>query len=322
VKRGVVWAALPLFSLLALALAACSTTPTGIGEPIFVYGAQFYPGPLPGSPEPDAGAGVNPQVTSIITPFIGFRPGEAGRSLTGDVTGDATSVAVRFADYGTGYWVFLPGPPDTNAPGDLTWSMTFDLGYSVPPGMTTLNFAALDATGASGSQYDLPICVGATIPDNYNACGVANKPPAAVLSLSWDTPVDLDLELETPSGVLVDPDHPTTSNGADGGVGPNDGVLDQSGDANCVPDHVNREDIVWQETPEPGTYLVYADLFSACGQSSVRFTATLYVAEPVDGGSTLTQKLQASGELLAIDANGGAGLGLYLTSFTLPFSPP
>ena len=42
--------------------------------------------------------------------------------MTGDVSENASSVAVRFPDYGTGYWVFLPGPPDTNAPGSLSCS--------------------------------------------------------------------------------------------------------------------------------------------------------------------------------------------------------
>jgi hypothetical protein len=310
----------------ALAVSACDGAPTGIGEPIYVYGAQFVPGPLPGLPQPDGGAGgdagVDPQVTAVSTPSIGLRPGEAGRSMTGDVTPDATSIAVRFLDAGTGYWVFLPGPPDESAVPDLGFSMTFDTGYDLPTGQQNLAFAALDATGDAGTQYLLPMCVGSTIPDDYNACFPSNAPPVAVLSLSWDEPVDLDLQLQTPDGVLVNIDHPTTSASPDAGVGPGVGVLDMDSDASCSPDHVNREDIVWQKgTPEPGTYLVYANLFSSCGQPAVRFTASLYVAEPVgDGRTSLVQVLSVPGELLAVDENGGAGLGLYLTSFTFPLS--
>jgi hypothetical protein len=310
-------------ALAALASSSCDGAPTGIGEPIYVYGAQFIPGPLPGLPQTDGGldAGVNPQVTSVSTPSIGLRPGEAGRSMTGDVTPDATSIAVRFQDAGTGYWVFSPGPPDTNALPDLGWSLTFDTGYDLPTGQQNLAFAALDATGAAGTQYLLPMCVGSILPDNYNACFPSDKPPVAVLSLSWDEPVDLDLQLQTPSGVLVDIEHPTTSASADGGVGSGVGVLDMDSDANCSPDHVNREDIVWQTgTPEPGTYLVYANLFSSCGQPAVRFTASLYVSAPTgDAGTSLVEVLSVPGELLAVDETGGAGLGLYLTSFTFPF---
>ena len=56
----------------------------------------------------------------------------------------------------------------------------------------------------------------------------------------------------------------------------------------------------------------------ACGEPAVRFSLSLYGAEPVDGGQALATKLEASGELLSTDENGGAGLGLYVTSFTLP----
>jgi hypothetical protein len=309
----------------ALALGACNGAPTGIGEPIYVYGAQFIPGPLPGGPPVDGGtvgdSGVDPQVTAVSTPAIGIRPGEAGRSMTGDVTPDATAIAVRWQDAGTGYWVFPPGPVDDSALPDLGWSMTFDTGYDLPTGQQNLAFAALDATGDAGTQFFLQMCVGSILPDNYNACYPA-LPPVAVLSLSWDEPVDLDLQLQTPSGAVVDIEHPTTNASPDAGIGPGVGVLDMDSDANCTPDHVNREDIVWNTgTPEAGTYLVYANLFSACGQSSVRFTASLWVAEPVgDGGTSLVEVLSVPGELLAIDANGGSGLGLYLTSFTFPFS--
>ncbi len=91
--------------------------------------------------------------------------------------------------------------------------------------------------------------------------------------------------------------------------------------ANCVANEQNREDIVWQGTPAPGQYLAYANLFSACSQSSVRFTLSLYVAEPTGDGGTekaLQLKLQQSGELLAVQANGGAGPGLYVAAFTFP----
>jgi hypothetical protein len=141
-----------------------------------------------------------------------------------------------------------------------------------------------------------------------------------VISLSWDAPVDLDLQVVTPSGVVVSPKHVTTSANADAGVGAGAGALDRDSDANCVPDGLDREDLVWSKAaPAPGLYLAYASLFSACGQPSVRFTLSLYVAEPVDGGHTLARKLQTSGELLSTDANGGTGLGLYVAAITFPF---
>jgi hypothetical protein len=304
----------------ALALVACSGQPVlpGTTEPIVVHGATFIAGPLPGSPPLDGGTPASPAVTSVASSANAFVPGQAGASYSGDVTDDASSVAVRFPDYGTGYWVFVPGAPDLNDPGNLTWSMTFDLGYEVPTGLTTLRFAALDPTGKAGNQTDQQACIDSIIPDNYNACFVSHKPPAAVLSLSWDAPVDLDIGLMTPLGTVLSPKRPTTAPLGDGGASPNDGVLDRDSDANCVPDHVNREDVVWKDTPVSGTYVAYADLFSACGQPAVRFTMSLWVAEPTDGGQHLVQKQTQSGELVAIQADGGGSLGLYVMNFTFP----
>jgi hypothetical protein len=307
--------------LLALAAACgCSAQPvlSGAGEPIVVQGATFIAGPLPGSPPLDGGAPAKPAVTTLQSVNNSFVQGQAGSSFSGDVTDDASSVAVRFPDLGTGYWVFVPGAPDATDPGNLTWSMTFDIGPDVPPGLHTLRFAALDPSGNAGNQFAQEVCIDSVIPDNFNACVPARPPPDAVLSLAWDTPVDLDLWLLTPTGTTLSPKHPTTKLTGDAGASPSDGVLNRDSDANCLPDHLNREDVVWKGTPAAGLYLAYADLFSACGQSSVRFTLSLYVAEPSDGGMSLVLKQQQSGELLAVDANGGASPGLYVMSFTFP----
>jgi hypothetical protein len=307
-------------AFLGFALAGCSSQPAlpGIGEPIVVHGATFIAGPLPGSPPLDGGTPASPAVTTVQSVNNSFVAGQAGASYSGDVTDDASSVAVRFPNYGTGYWVFVPSAPDLSDPGNLTWSMTFDLAADVPPGETTLRFAALDPTGKSGNQTDQQVCVDSAIPDNFNACVLARKPPAAVLSLSWDAPVDLDIGLVTPLGSVLTPKHPTTKPLGDAGASASDGVLDRDSDANCVPDHVNREDVVWKDTPAAGTYVAYADLFSACGQPAVRFTMSLWVAEPTDGGQHLVQKQTKSGELVAIQADAGGSLGLYVLNFTFP----
>ena len=84
---------------------------------------------------------------------------------------------------------------------------------------------------------------------------------------------------------------------------------------------LHREDVVFQHTPMPGTYLVYVSMFSACGAQAAPFTVTLYTAEPAaggDGGQTLAQSFQVPGELLAIDANGGASMGLFVRQFSFP----
>lgn len=313
-----------VLTLLALAaLAGCSgeAAPTGLTEPIRVVDAAFKVGALPGSAPPDGGTPTAPAVTLVQSPNNLFRPGQTGKSLSGLVTDDATAVALRFDALGTGYWLVTPGAPDPATPGQLTWSAVFDVAYDVPPGVHQLRFAAVNGSGASGSQSALDVCVTSEVPDNLNACDRSIAPPAAVLSLAWDSDVDLDLVLITPSGQVLDPKHATTAPVTDAGLHPDpakDGVLDHDSDANCVPDHVRRENVVWEAAPAPGQYLVYANLFSACGQPATRFTASLWRPQPTDGGTELVEDLHVSGEVLAGAANGGDAHGLYVTAFSFP----
>ena len=95
------------------------------------------------------------------------------------------------------------------------------------------------------------------------------------------------------------------------------GVLDHDSNRDCAIDGIQREDIVWQKTPASGTYSVWADLFAACGKPAVDFTVTLWLpAADADGGTHLVaQPPLATGEETAMQANGGAGPGLYVGSF-------
>jgi biopolymer transport protein ExbB/biopolymer transport protein TolQ len=75
--------------------------------------------------------------------------------------------------------------------------------------------------------------------------------------------------------------------------------------------------VVWQSSPTPGTYYVRANLFDACGEGSVRFVVSLLLPEdrPDGAGRHLVEKLRIPGQLVALDANGGAGPGLFVTQF-------
>ncbi|HXK16598.1 MAG TPA: hypothetical protein VNG33_02245, partial [Polyangiaceae bacterium] len=66
-----------------------------------------------------------------------------------------------------------------------------------------------------------------------------------------------------------------------------------------------------------GTYLIYANLYDACGQSGVHFDVSLHTAVPGEEPDTFAvkQTFRQAGELQAIQANGGAKLGMFLTSF-------
>ena len=166
------------------------------------------------------------------------------------------------------------------------------------------------------------MCIDTPVPDNLNICIPKRAPPAAVLSLAWDAPVNLDLIVETPAGAFVG--LPVTASAADhdGGIGEDaagDGVLDHDSNANCIIDGIDQEDIVWKSTPATGTYQVWVDLVSACQKPSVSFTVSLWLAETQPDGTKrlVEQPPLANGVLLASQASGGTGLGLFVGDFVL-----
>lgn len=315
----------PLFLVAALALSGCGGEPytLGLEQPLRVAGGTFKEGALPGSApltEEAVAAGAVAQgthVTLVNSANNIVRPGQSAKGISGRVTDKATAVAVRFPDLGTGYWIVPSDVPDPAAPGELTWGMKIDFAQDLPPGLRDLYFAGIDSAGNSGTQTLLKMCVTSWLPDNLNACDPDIAPPAAVLSLAWDTDVDLDLQLRAPSGKLLDAKHPTTAPVTDAGVTPDaaDGKLDRDSMASCVVDGVRRENVIWQEKPEAGQYLVYANVYAACGQLATRFTLTFHVAEEAgtEDQQKLVEKLRVHGEVLASDENGGSGPGLFVT---------
>jgi hypothetical protein len=317
-------------AVIALATATASgcsgeTSPLALDEPIVVRAASFEPGSLPGVlpvDGTDAGPPPGSRVTVVDSVNNVIHAGQSGKSLSGRSTDDALSIGARFGDLGTGYWIVPTGAPDPTTPGELTWAFNYDVGRDAPPGLHPLLLAAIDANGNAGEETRLDTCITPPIPDNLNACDPTIAPPFAVLSLAWDADVDLDLVVVAPDGRVIDAKHPTTAIGVDGGTpAPNpakDGVLDRDSNAGCAIDATRRESLVWQARPGDGDYLVYASLFSACGQQAVRFTATLSFAEAT-GTDTwkVAEKLRANGELLASDASGGATRGLYVTHFSI-----
>jgi hypothetical protein len=303
---------------------------TGVEEPIVVESGQFIAGALPGLPEPpasaDAGASVSPLVSDVEISTSAVAPGTDGMAFAGHASPGSQTVAVRFADAGSGYWVVPVAGPDQSANNFLTWQFAADFSHVLAPGLHTLLFAAIDASGRSGTQFDLPFCIDTPVPDNFNVCSPKRPPPAAVLSLSWSTAVDLDLIVQTPSGATVGGKNATTARAGDAGLSGSaagagsNGVLDHDSNRNCAIDGIDREDVVWQGPPASGVYQVWVDMFSACGKAAANFTVSLWLAESrADGGQQLVmqQPPVAIGELLADEANGGSSRGLFVGKFIL-----
>lgn len=311
-----------LLALLPATHCGGEEAPLALDEPLRIQGAAFKEGLLPGA-APSASDAPGPQVTATESANNVLRPGQAGKRIAGRASPEAVAVGLRFAELGSGYWLLGLDAPDPTANNEPTWEASCDFSRGVPPGLHRLLFAAIDAEGRSGPQRELKVCMVPPYPDNLNACDPKIEPPAAVLSLAWDADVDLDLVLETPGGKTLSAKRPTTAPLTETGTPalpattPGVGVLDRDSNAGCVPDGVRREHVVWQGAPTPGTYYLRASLFDACGLASVRFVASLLLPEARPGGEgkQLVEKLRIPGELVALDADGGAGPGLFVGQF-------
>jgi hypothetical protein len=325
---------LALVSTLNFAMACAGSSVTlGLTEPIRVKDAQFIEGPLPGTPPrvTDGGAAPleNPRVLGELLNGRVVRAGQPGKDIGGGTaTPDTVAVAAALDGAGSGYWLLPSGAPDPTNGGAVGWKMSIDFAESAPLGIQNLVFAAVDEAGRSGTQFVQPMCIVPVIQDwigtnalEHNTCDPKLKPPAVVLSLDWDTPVDLDLEVATPEGVSVDAKHTTTAlGGPDGGAAPDPsqiGRLIVDSNANCIPSGGNREQIVWEEQPTGGIYNAFVNLFDSCTKAGVHFNVALYVRQPGDEPGTWKQveTTRASGSLVAADANGGSRTGLFVLDF-------
>lgn len=316
-----------MLSLVAV-LAGCGgeRSPVGYSEPMKVRTAVFKEGTLPGLSPPDGGfpagpdAGLaGPRVTLVELISGLTRAGQSGKTLGGRTTTDAVAVAVAFEGAGTGYWLQPTGFPDPTRGGELSFDMVIDFAPDAPTGNHRLLFAAIDASGVAGPQFTSALCVAGDVPDNLNACAPTLPPPAAVISLSWYGVADLDLEVTTPDGRVVNRRHPSTAGkGATAAAVADGGVLDNDSQGGCRPQGAQRENLIFQSPPPAGAYQIRVNLFDACGAANAPFQVELYTREATgEKTSRLVARDSKTGLLLARQANGGAAPGLYLGDFGL-----
>jgi len=290
----------------------------GLSEPIVVHATQttsgvpsvqFIAGELPGSPPAtDGTASLTPSVMSFNAannPAV--VPGVSGKSFTGSATNDGSSVGVRFADMGTGYWVLPLGIPSQYA-GQLSFAFSADFAPTIPPGNHLLRAVAIDSSGHAGTAVDISLCVESLIPDNLQSCNPSAVAPATVISLHWDTNFDVDLHVILPDGRDVNPKTPLVVDPAVADAGAHPSEIDRDSLGQCVADGIRQEDLVFQTPPPPGIYSIYASPFASCGMPDAHFTLTIYMRG--DDGKLHPAGSVIAGELLAMQANGGASTGL------------
>ncbi|HTQ06853.1 MAG TPA: hypothetical protein VMI54_23510 [Polyangiaceae bacterium] len=307
----------------------------GASEQFRVRGAQFFPGPLPGS-EPTSDpyvVGAPPQVRISTANYV-MQRGYGGNKLGGTVTGNAWSAGIELQGVGTGWWMLGAGDIDstTNPPG-FTLSGVADFAPDLAVGPTFLVGVALTRDGKAGPQYEQAICIGSDGPDGSAPCG-GITPPVAAITLTWDTEADMDLQVLTPDGTLVSPKHPNVHPPPKtGSPDPNLPHINRDSNAGCVIDGWRSESLIWPSVPSDqgqteypsGDYLIYANLFDPCGQQAVHFHVIVTTAAaPSDDGAggaggddTLVERtmLDKSGEVIAIQANPTSNVGLYVSDY-------
>jgi hypothetical protein len=294
VKRKVLAAVTLLATSLSAIVAGCSVgeTATDVAyEPIKVENGVFFTGSIPSSD--DAGASVVGVNSAANFAFAG----QAGKVLSGDATGTASAILLRFADLGTGYWSVPVVTMDPQMVGDLTWTATIDFGWNIPSGTHQMNIAAIDMNGVVGPISQNPYLIQSATPKG-----------ALVISLVWDSNADLDLHVKTPEGEDLSPENPTTNPDAGTMQPSGGGYVDRDSNTNCVQDGFRQEDAVFATTPPPGTYLISVDMFSACGAPSADFLVVVRTNGKVE--QTIP------GRLLGTDADSG-GPGLFVGQLKL-----
>jgi hypothetical protein len=279
---------------------------------------------LPGTLGAETGAGgavdggvaaeeLGPTVNVETTPGW-VHQGQSNGKYAARLSEDAVAVGVAIPDVEEGYWVKPAGAPDSVTK-ELTWDAYLAVSDDVEAGYHDVNLVAIDQFGNAGRVVTYPLCVRSRVPDNLNACDPSLDAPNAVISLKWDSNVDLDLQVVDSAGNVIDAKHPASiavGDAVDAGVA----VLDRDSNAGCLIDGIRYENVVWNTSKPKGRYGIYVNLFSACGKPSVHFEVAVYVAKTVsDAGQRLTQFYSQSGVLLDFQANGGDGRGLFITEF-------
>jgi hypothetical protein len=272
---------------IAIALAGCWPTASsdpGIGDALFVDGAQFRPGDFPA---PNGG----PAILRVSTAHTSVIVGQNREPLHGTLDPAAQAAIVGIAGV-PGAWIATAGPPDFDTPGDASLHATFGVTDALGLGPFTLEIAAVDAAGRIGDAQMIDLTADEAPPPMGDL----------VVMLEWTGAADLDLHVVDPMGDEAWVGHPNTwqvpqpgSPGVDPCAWATGGILDHDANANCTRAANPREDVIWTTrscnnmpvTPviPAGTYTVRVDALSLCGDASEPWAVSVYHEGQLIGGA-------------------------------------
>lgn len=261
------------------------------------YPAQFYAGDLPAP-------GGGPAVVGVDVGPTEAAPGDVGKNgYTVRLDRKAFSVAMRLQGRTNGYWIARVDQVETLFDNQVSASLFFDVAPAVSPGRYQIELSGIDGDGKYGVRTTAPVLVVPRIP--------VNAP--VVMTLHWDTAMDLDLQLKSPDGTLLSSKHPLTVATTATDVGTVAGVGYLQGDSlgACIDDGYREEDVVFTTSPNPGTYSIYVNPFSLCGKLGTTYEVTVTRAGVVTNrwaGRIAAPEVQA----------GGYQLGDFISDVSLP----
>ncbi|MCR9161974.1 MAG: hypothetical protein ACE37F_26330 [Nannocystaceae bacterium] len=262
----------------ALLVGACGEDPSlpgmGLGLAVRVADASLQRGGL-------LPPGGGPAVTQVSTPQLVVRRGEGTVQLGGRLGAQGVSLLVHAAG-DPHHWQVAPDGFDFVIADELLFGAELEFAHSIASEQVDVELQAVDGEGRAGQVVVRTFEVSSDIP-----------PSQLLVSLAWDAPVDLDLHVELPSGVVVGPKNTNANEPIPGMITPPDGAMlggyhDYDSNQHCGLDLRNRENVIWEITPPRGTYRVYAELFSACDVEAVNLEVGVVQGEDSIAGAGAT----------------------------------
>jgi len=234
-----------------------------------VPGGQFFRGATPVAED-------GPKIDSLLNSSGLIRAGQS-KGVSGIAARETRGVAV-FLQGDVGYWIVAPGNSDPTALGHLAFRAGLSFSPLLPNGKYTLAARAIDEQGRFGPAQTTDL---KTLDQSVDG--------KLVVTLKWDTEVDLDLRLIDPNGSEISAknrntaDRPKPGDPADPDAFKNGGALDLDSNAQCVIDGVRQEDVVWTAPPQSGHYIVRVDSFAMCAEYQAYWTVSALIDGNVIG---------------------------------------
>ena len=296
-------------SLVAAGCAASASPESGVTALLRVSNAQFVEGAL----DPDTAATGSAVISGVAINNTNVYPGEENFPLSGTVTGATALVGLKDD---VGYWIVPATLVDQTTVGGYDFSAQLTFSPLMPVGSQTLILRGVAKDGTIGPAQLYKLEAATPVPTG-----------ALVITLAWDTEVDLDLHVVIPSSDPNDPTpieiwakHPVGLPVPVLGGPPiypdqiaNAPYLDFDSNANCAIDGRRQENVIFPVAPPPGDYTVRVDTPSLCGLSNAQWTVT---TTPLPDGTAPS----AQWESTESSTRGAhvAGSGLLAFNFTIP----